>query len=328
MIGYLVAWLTITVDSDLTTVQFLQWRQLQEWSTLQLLHWKPGGFLGFFRYGFSLRNDLVGGKTTPLNNITQLSQLGWLFPIYGKKSCSKPQISITIIFPLLLVYTLWKTCSKPPTSNQFRDFQQARWLPDVDSPLLSAASWASGEALKNDRNDRDSKGRTSSKTDPVSSPHFSSFSPGKYNMKIADHCVLLGWLGVGKQTVGLYTFCKSRTSWHDNIPMWGAQSCFSYSRGTIMEFGDDRSVEHCCFGFPVAKSSWSLRSWNIRICVIACSPDAMRSANLVAVLLNQSPSAPPAVKVHPISPDLRPSLECLFKITWIDEHDLIPKTSI
>ena len=104
--------------------------------------------------------------------------------IWKKKSCSKPQISITIIFPLLLVYTLWKTCSKPPTSNQFRDFQQAPWLPDVDSPLLSAASWASGEALKNDRNDRDSKGRTSSKTDSVSSPHFSSFSPGNIIWKL------------------------------------------------------------------------------------------------------------------------------------------------
>ena len=34
---------------------------------------------------------LVGGWPTPLKNI---SQLGWLFPMYGKKKCSKPTISL------------------------------------------------------------------------------------------------------------------------------------------------------------------------------------------------------------------------------------------
>ena len=41
----------------------------------------PVGPLQFMDPNFGTKHDLVGGSATPLKNI---SQLGWLFPIYGK----------------------------------------------------------------------------------------------------------------------------------------------------------------------------------------------------------------------------------------------------
>ena len=43
-------------------------------------------------YGESM--NMVGGIATPLKN---MSQLGWLFPIYENKTCSKPPTSLAIL---------------------------------------------------------------------------------------------------------------------------------------------------------------------------------------------------------------------------------------
>ena len=84
------------------------------------------------------------------------------------------------------------------------------------------------------------------------------------------------WVQESKSPLGYIFRQIARKPWHDTIPMWGWSFYW-----TLLFF---------VFSCKIFLESSYLEHQDF----YHCSPDAMRSANLVAALLNQSPSAPPA----------------------------------